>query len=159
MNRNNELLAVKSSGISIYFLVKPAVFSGFVLASAIFLMGEILVPISMVKARHIEYNVIRHQKNISQNRENIWIRSDEKLIHFNYYDPMKKSANDITIVYMGDSFQPESRFDAQKGYYKNGEWIFENIIQQTYNPGTGDYDVTIFQPQYHIHSSRRKSSE
>ncbi|MDA3790412.1 MAG: LPS export ABC transporter permease LptG [Desulfobacula sp.] len=145
MNRNNELLALKSSGISIYFLVKPAIFSGFVLASAMFLMGEILVPISMVKAHHIEYSVIRHQKNISQSRKNIWIRSGKKLIHFNYYDPMKKSAAGITIVSMGNTFRPESRFDAQKGYYKDGEWIFEHIIQQTYNPGTGDYDVTNYE--------------
>jgi lipopolysaccharide export system permease protein len=140
MNRNNELLALKSSGISIYLLVKPAVFSGFVLAVILFFMGEIIVPVSMVKAYHIEYNVIRH--NIPQPKQDIWIKSDKKLIHFNYYDPVKELAAGITIISMGNNSQPESRFDAQKGSYREGKWIFEHIIRQNYINITDDYDVT-----------------
>ncbi len=58
---------------------------------------------------------------------------------------MKKSAAGITIVSMGNSFKPTSRVDAQKGYYTDGEWIFEHIIQQTYNPVAGDYDVANYE--------------
>ncbi|MFU8768282.1 MAG: LptF/LptG family permease, partial [Desulfotignum sp.] len=46
MNRSNELTAVKSSGISVYFLVKPAIFASILLAGLMFFMGESLVPLS-----------------------------------------------------------------------------------------------------------------
>ena len=47
MNRNNELTALKSSGISVYYLVKPAIWAGIFLGGLMFLLGETLIPISM----------------------------------------------------------------------------------------------------------------
>jgi len=134
-------IALKSSGISIYLIVKPSVFSGFVLMITMILINEILVPVSMIKAHYIEYNVIRHQKNISLDKKDVWIKSGKKLIRFDFYDPAKDLVSGVTILSMGNNFQPESRLDAHKGYFRNGIWIFEHIIQQAYNKITGNYDI------------------
>jgi len=145
MNRNNEILTLQSSGISTYLPVKPALFLGLVFTLIMFLLGEVIVPVSMIKANHIENTVIR--KNIStiaQTKKNIWIKSDKKLIHFNFYDRIKQSVAGITILTMGKGFQPEYRLDAKTGYYRDGKWIFENSIEQIYNPETREYDVINF---------------
>jgi lipopolysaccharide export system permease protein len=144
MNRNNELLALQSSGISTYLLIRPALFSGLVLAITMFLLGEILVPISMTKVHHIKNTVIRKNNNITQTKKNIWIKSDRKLIHFNFYNRINKSVSGITIISMGEGFQPEYRLDAKTGHYKDGNWIFEKSIQQIYNHETQEYDVLQF---------------
>lgn len=144
MNRNNELLALKSSGVSTYVLIKPAILLGLAFALIIFFLGEILVPISMIEAHDIETTVIQQKKNISLSKKNVWIKSDKKLIHFGFYDHVKESVAGVTIIEMGNGFQPKFRFDAQSGYYKDGKWIFEHIIQQTYNQEEDDYDITNF---------------
>lgn len=143
MNRQNELIAVKSSGISVYFLVKPSLISGGTLALAMIFMGETLIPMTMAKANYIKYQIIKKRNNIYAGREDIWIKSEKKLIRVNFYNPAKQSIAGVTITTMGDDFSILSRIDAKKGAYKNGIWEFEDIIEQTHHNMSSDYDVTL----------------
>ncbi len=144
MNRHNELLALKSSGISVYSLVKPVVFSSLIMVGLLFFLSEILVPFSITTAHDIENTVIRGKKNVLLDKKNIWIKSGENLVHFNFYDPSKKTVAGITILAMGENFQPRFRLDAKKGFYLKGVWWFEKGIQQTYNAQDRGYDVVNF---------------
>ncbi len=145
MNRNNELTALKSSGISVYFLVKPALLAGLFFAGLMFLLGETLIPVSMAKANYMRYNEMHTgSKKVSQGRKDIWIKSEKKFIHINFYDPVKKTVAGITATTMGDKFRIISRTDAVTGRYENGKWIFEDVIEQIYKPGEDDYEVNLF---------------
>ncbi len=141
MNRNNELLAIRSSGINAYFLIKPAVYVALCFGFIMFFLGETLIPVSMSKVNDIENNVIRKRHNMSVAREDIWIKSENRLIHINYYDPVQKSVSGVTITSLGENFRLESRMDAQKGFFTDGEWVFENIIEQVHSKDSTDYDV------------------
>ena len=144
MNRNNELLAIRSSGINAYFLIKPAVCVALFFSFVMFFLGETLIPASMSKVFDIENNVIRKKHNMSVAREDIWIKSENRLIHINYYDPGQKSVAGVTIASLGENFGLESRIDAKKGYYLEGEWVFENIIEQIHAKDSMDYDVKTY---------------
>jgi len=120
MNRNNELLAIRSSGINAYFLIKPAVCVALFFSLVMFFLGETLIPASMSKVFDIENNVIRKKHNMSVARKDIWIKSENRLIHINYYDPVQKSIAGVTITSLGENFRLESRIDAKKGYYIEG---------------------------------------
>ncbi|WDP89422.1 MAG: LPS export ABC transporter permease LptG [Desulfobacter sp.] len=142
MNRNMELTALKSSGISVYFLVKPALLAGTLLAGVMILMGETLIPISMAKANYIRYQEMSGRAQMSQGRNDIWIKSGSTLVHINFYDPVQQTAEGITCTTMGEGFRIEARIDAKKGYYDNGEWVFQGVTRQMYNPADTDYMVS-----------------
>jgi lipopolysaccharide export system permease protein len=142
MNRNNELLALKSSGISMYELLKPSIFSSMLVMTAMIFAGECIVPFSMIQAQNIEYGIIRQGDNVSIEKNNMWIRSGKKLIRFEHFDPATQIGSGITILFMGENFHPESRIDAKKGKYREGTWICERIIQQDYNHQSKKYDIT-----------------
>ncbi|MDA3790965.1 MAG: LPS export ABC transporter permease LptG [Desulfobacula sp.] len=144
MNRNNELLAIRSSGISIYFLIKPAILVSAAFAVFMFFLGETIIPVSMAKANFIKYNVIKKKENYFSVRKDIWAKSENKLIHINFYDPAKQSIAGITITSLRKNFSLESRIDAQKGYFEQGEWVFENVIEQTHMENSMDYDVKLY---------------
>ncbi len=144
MNRNNELLAIRSSGINAYFLIKPAVCVALFFSLVMFFLGETLIPASMSKVFDIENNVIRKKHNMSVARKDIWIKSENRLIHINYYDPVQKSIAGVTITSLGENFRLESRIDAKKGYYIEGEWFFENIIEQIHAKDSMEYDVKTY---------------
>lgn len=143
MNRNNELTAVKSSGISVYFLVKPALVASIVLAGLMFFLGESLVPLSMSKANHIRQHDIRKQNQMSQNRNDIWIKSGNTLVHIQFFDPVQKTVAGVCATTMADDFTLLSRIDARNGRYALDQWLIEDVVEQTHNPDTGDYDVTL----------------
>ncbi len=144
MNRNNELLAIRSSGINAYFLIKPATGIALFFSFAMFFLGETLIPASMSKVFEIENTVIRKKHNMSVAREDIWIKSENRLIHINYYDPVQKSVSGVSITSLGENFALESRVDAKKGYYIEGEWVLENIIEQIHSKDSMDYDVKTY---------------
>ncbi|MCF6248652.1 MAG: LPS export ABC transporter permease LptG [Desulfobacula sp.] len=143
MNRNNELLAIRSSGISIYYLVKPAILIGLALSCLMFFLGETLIPISIAKANFIKYNVIKKQRNLLSAKRDIWIKSANRLIHINFYDPVKQIVAGVTISTLGENFLLASRIDAEKGRYIDGQWVFEKIVEQTHVKDAWDYDVTL----------------
>ncbi|MCG8686180.1 MAG: LPS export ABC transporter permease LptG, partial [Desulfobacterales bacterium] len=141
MNRNMELTALKSSGISVYFLVKPALLAGGVLAGVMLLMGETLIPVSMAKANYIRYQEMGSGPKVSKGRKDIWIKSDNTLVHINFFDPVQKVVAGVTSTTMRDDFKIASRTDAERGHYEDGLWTFEGVTEQVYNPQTDDYDV------------------
>ncbi len=145
MNRNNELLAVRSSGISIYFLVKPAILIALTFSVLIFFLGETIIPVSMARANYIKYHVIKKKYNIHASRENIWIKSNNQLVHINFYDPINQLVSGITITSLKPDFSIDFRIDAQKGQFKDGQWMFENIIEQTHTKNLEDYDVKLYE--------------
>jgi lipopolysaccharide export system permease protein len=143
MNRNNELVALKSSGISVYFLVKPALLAGLLLAGLMFLLGETLIPVSMAKANYIRYNEMQKDKKVSLGRKDIWIRSEKKLIHINFFDPVQQTIAGITATTMGDDFKIQARIDAKTGFYEDGKWVLEGVIEQSYKAHENDYEVKL----------------
>ena len=144
MNRSNELLAIKSSGISVYFLLKPAILVGVIFAALMFFLGETLIPVTMARSNYIKYNVIKKSRNIYSARKDVWIKSENKLIHINFYDPVKQFAAGVTITSLRKNFSLESRIDAEKGVFKQGKWMFENIIEQIHSENSMDYDVNLY---------------
>lgn len=143
MNRNNELLAIRSSGISVYYLIKPAILVGGILAVLMFFLGETIIPVSMAKANYIRYHVLKKKSNIYSVRKDIWIKSENKLIHINFFDPASQSVAGITVTSLDKDFNLKYRLDARKGYYREGKWELENVIEQVHAETSGDYDVKL----------------
>ena len=144
MNRNNELLAIRSSGISIYLLVKPALMAGGVLALFMFLLGETLIPVTMAKANFINTHVIKKKQGIHTARQDIWIKSENQLVHINYFDPVNQRISGVTITILDREFNMVRRLDAaQADYTKDGQWELKDVIMQEHQPDTLDYNVTV----------------
>ncbi len=143
MNRDNELTALKSSGISVYFLVRPALLAGFLLAGLMFLLGETLIPVSMAKANYIRYNEMHTGTKVSLGRKDVWIKSENKIIHINFFDPVQQTIAGITAATMGNDFKILYRIDAKRGFYEDGKWIFKGVIEQSYKAHENDYEVKV----------------
>jgi len=80
---------------------------------------------------------------VSQGRKDIWLKSGNDLVHINFFDPVQKRVAGITSTTMGENFRIVYRMDAREGWYENGLWLFEGVIEQVYDPAKDDYDITI----------------
>ena len=132
MNRNNELMALKSSGISVYYLVKPAFYTGLFLAAMMFFLGETIVPVTMSRSNYIYNSFIRHHRKIYSTRENIWIKGDKTIAHFKYFNPTDKTISGITLSFFNKDFKMTHRVDAEKGVFKDGFWYLYHVLDQRY---------------------------
>ncbi len=139
MNRNNEIVALKSSGVSVYYLVKPTLVLGIILSIALFFFSETVVPVTSSRAAQIWQG--RKDKIVTTSKKDIWIKGDRLITHVKFYVPEKKTAYGITRISLDEDFNLIKRLDAEKGIFRHGEWFLYDIMMQKFDRVTGESRV------------------
>lgn len=129
MARNNELVVLRSSGISSYYVIKPLLVLGFIFSVFLFFFSEIVVPISLAKANDIwKLKVDRQEATYKQ--KNIWIKSHRAIYHIAYFNPARETISGVSFYHFDDEFNIAVRLDATGGKYKDGQWILQGCLEQ-----------------------------
>ena len=139
MTKNNEIVALKSGGVSIYCLLRPVVAIGLMITILLFFFSEIIVPVTISKANSIWMS--RKAPIIRSQEKNIWIKGNRLIAHIRYYNPAAGSIFGITINYFDKDFRLIRRIDAEKGAFMNGKWVFYDLMEQRLDKATGNYNV------------------
>ena len=138
MNKNNEVIALKSCGIGKNRLLKPTMVLGVLFCAGLFLVAEMLVPVFMVNANQIWLQEVR-KKNIYASKTNdIWMRAARQIIHIKQYVPEEKRVAGITINTFDENFRLIERVDAVAGVFENGRWQLADVVQQVFETESGD---------------------
>ena len=141
MNKNNEIIALKSGGMSIYYFIKPIVLVGIMFTAGLLLVSEILVPITISKANDI-YRVEVKKYSQTKGQKNIWFKSHRSIAFIYYFNPSKNTISQITLNYFDRQFRLKRRVDADRGRYQSGKnWLLKDVMEQNLNKKTGSYDI------------------
>ena len=144
MSKNNEIIALKSSGISIYSLLWPVLFICVLFTILLFFISEVIVPITASKANQIWLREVRKEVALMTREKNIWIKGTRMITHIRYYDSATQTLKGIAANYFDKDFRLIRRIDAKKAVYRNGNWVLQNIMEQRLNASTNDYGVSFF---------------
>ncbi|MBT9437745.1 MAG: LPS export ABC transporter permease LptG [Desulfobacterales bacterium] len=143
MTKNNELIALKSSGVSIYYLLKPIFIIGLILSLLLFFISEVIVPITMERANEIWLKEVKKESAVISKEKNIWIKGDRLITHITYYNPAEKAIFGISINAFDEDFRLVRRIDAKKGLFKDGQWFLYEIIEQNLNQANNQYRIKL----------------
>jgi len=142
MSRSNEIVALKSSGIRIYYLFKPVLVIGCIFGVLLFILSDVIVPITMAKANQIWLKEVRHKSTIITKEKNIWIKGNRSITHIKYFNPKNKTINGITFYKFDENFRLIRRVDAKKGIFSKGEWLLSDLMEQVLDTEKGKYNIT-----------------
>ncbi len=145
MSRNNEILALRSGGVSIYALMKPVLAIGVFFTVFHFFFAEIIVPLSSGKSNRIWLEEVKKKSAAVSREKNVWLKDNRLITHIRYYDKREKTVQGITLFYFDDTFRLVRRVDARKGVYdeKNG-WLLYDLMEQVLDSKSGEYAVHFF---------------
>ena len=130
MSRNNELMILNASGISIYALLKPVLQVTVLFGLVLFYLSEAVVPITMVRANTIKYQEIRKKSHVTVKDRNIWIKSNRQITHIAYFNRTSHVIFGFTRYFFDNSFKLVRRIDAEKGEFVKGRWVLTNCMEQ-----------------------------
>jgi len=130
MIKNNEMIALKSGGASIFYILKPVLLLGLFFTLFLFIISEVMVPVSMEKSNRIWLKDVKKKNTLISKEKNIWIKGTSSITHIKYYDPAIKTAFGITIYNFDKNFRLVKRIDAKKGLFQNGKWFFYDVLEQ-----------------------------
>lgn len=141
MNRHNEIVALKSGGVSPAYMLVPT----FILAGAVaffmFFISEVVSPVTTAKANKIMDFEIKKSTAFTAGKKNIWIRGDHQIVHVNYYEPESKTIHGISLYRFDKGFRPSLRIDATSGDFHDGKWQLKDIMTMSLADGQESVSV------------------
>ena len=133
MQKNNEITALKASGVSIYRLTIPFFIIGILLTIAMFYFENIVVTKSNTLKSDLEkkyYNKNQKKNNINKN---IILQIDKnRTIIIDKFNFRNKTANNVSIQEFEDNIL-KSRIDTENLIWKNDNWIAKNAIYRSFD--------------------------
>lgn len=123
LSKNSEIIAMKSNGISIYYIVAPILMAAMIISILTFVFTESIIPYANRKVDYIK-NVIMEKKSekIFFQQDRIWFRSDGSIFNVQLFEPVRSTMYGITIFNVMDNFQIAERTDARELRWENGRW-------------------------------------
>jgi lipopolysaccharide export system permease protein len=142
MSRGNEIVALKSGGIRVYYLLKPVLILGCISGVLLFILSDVIVPITMAKSNQIWLKEVRKKSTIITKEKNIWIKGNRSITHIKYFNPKNNTINGITFYKFDEYFRLIRRVDAKKGIFTSGEWQLSGLMEQDLDTKKGKYNIT-----------------
>ena len=144
---DNEITAMKASGISLYRILSPlyvfTIITGFVVMG----FSEYVVPIANRYREDIKTQKNEFRLSLLRNREldqsHVFVvNGDGSVIHAREYNARNQMANRVFLVESHDIVAPDGepatelvrRIDAAYMYYEDGEWTMVDAVMRRFTP-------------------------
>lgn len=162
MTRNRELIALRSSGVSIHALTRPVfVFCAAATLLLVFL-SEVVAPAATARSNRIWSSRSGEPDGpVSVGRSrNIWLRDGSRLLFVRFFHPADGAIHGLTFYDFDSDFRLARRLDARRGVFESERdegrgteseetvdrpsspvWRLEGVLEQIRVPETGEYRV------------------
>lgn len=135
LNRDNEIIAMRSSGLSILRISKTVVIFGALLSMFNFWLGDRIVPLSLAAQKKFIRQLDSWKKEQNPDQQvvnNLAMYGMKNRLYFvNKFSYKQKTMDEITILQHDSQQNIIKKIVASRGEYKDGAWVFHHCI--TYN--------------------------
>ncbi len=144
MGKNNELIALRSGGISLASLAGPIFRCGVGATLFMIVLAEGLAPLMTDRANTIWLREVRKEKVTTTQQNDIWLKGEQEILHISLFDPETATAQGITINRFDRQFRLVQRLDAKRGVFDKDAWRLEDGMIQQFDPVSGQMKVSPF---------------
>ena len=127
--RNNELTALRASGVSPLLLAGPIVMTAVLLSLMDFGLAEYLVPFTTSRLNwvwHVKVKKLPEQSGFTQ--EKLWYKSGNTLYNIRVFHPERQMLEGVTIYRFDNAFRLVQRLDARRGEWDGESWVFTDGV-------------------------------
>ncbi len=136
LNRHQEIIAMKASGISSFQILSPFLFMGILLSFGTLLVSENIVPQASITSRAIfDGLILKGKKDMSERAiKNVTLyTSDNRMVYAREYEIHSQTLHDVIILENNPDQSLKSKMVAKTGEYKNNLWIFHDAMRYQVN--------------------------
>ena len=145
MKRNNEMVALKASGVNTWQIAQPLIFLTAFLSIALFLFSETIVPYASARCNEIwRIDVKKEDPGRFHGQNHIWYKGKNCIYFIRQFDNRKMMMVDPTFYFFDDRFKITKRIDGRSGVWDDNVWQIENGIVQNQDKD-GGYDLHKFE--------------
>jgi lipopolysaccharide export system permease protein len=124
-NKTNELMAMRTSGISTMKIILPALLLSFLLSLTVIILNETVVTALYARSTEIRVKDIFHSvPSGAEPRNNFIFKSrDGWVAYIKYFDGERNTMSGLTLIYQNPDSTVKKRIDAESAEWKNNKWF------------------------------------
>ncbi|MDH4222074.1 MAG: LPS export ABC transporter permease LptG [candidate division Zixibacteria bacterium] len=141
LSRQNELLAMKSSGISLQRILFPIMLLALFISSLVMLSGNLLIPYTNQQRLKIRYQEIEKKTRALQvSYGDIYLQTEnDQIIYLNLYNDEKKEGSGVLFQTFKDN-RIREEIRAEKILWQGNGWVFLKGIQRIFSDSSSVQD-------------------
>jgi lipopolysaccharide export system permease protein len=140
LSRHSEIVAMKANGISLYRASLPILTISAAICMLVFLLNEWITPYTNERSEYIRLIEVQKRRSLGTfKQDQIWYRGQRGIYNIKLFDAQSNKLHGIAIYYLNQDMQLHRRLDAEWGEWKDGRWIFHNILHTRFP--TGEFPV------------------
>jgi len=130
LSRHNEIIALRSSGLTILEITKGIIFLSIVISMFVFVINENFVPYSLEKSQQLKTSMFNiSKKQPQQDITNLCIYGlKNRLFFINNFSLKNNTLLGITILEEDKNQNIIRKIVATKGTWINDKWVFSDVI-------------------------------
>jgi len=137
MGRNNEIVAIKASGISMFRFTLPIVLISLAVSLLLALVNESVVPEAKARTNYIWDVLVEKRPGRLVAKENFWYKGHGSIYKVGFYDEKTQSLSKVSYYQFDKKFQVTRRVDARRARFLGGDWVFfSGLYQERLPDGT-----------------------
>jgi len=138
MSKNNEIVAIKASGISIYRLAVPLLLGGLTIAATMLILDDTYLPYANQRQDALR-NQIKARSPQTYTRPQRWIFGENaKIYNYDLFDPTQNLFGGLSIIELDPAtFQMRRRVFATRAQWSESQniWLLESGWIRDFNDG------------------------
>lgn len=149
LNHNNEIIAMRSSGLSIFQIAKTVMIFGALMSLLVFLVNDRFVPQYLEHSSNIKEQMEQETKKAKDQKEEVinnlsMYGLKNRLFFISKFYSSEKTIEGITILEHDENQNLKKKIVANKGTYQNGVWKFYQCVTYKFD----NNGQVIEEPQY-----------
>ncbi|MCF7814083.1 MAG: LptF/LptG family permease [Candidatus Cloacimonetes bacterium] len=141
LSKFNESIAIRAAGISIFRMVTPLIWYGFIFSIVVMILGETVLPKAEEYRQFVYTEKIKNMKVEDKKlRSNIhYLGSDNNLYYIGFFDGYRNLLRTIDITtYEPGTGMVKKKITAADAKWKDDKWHFKNCNIRYYSQGVLD---------------------
>ena len=135
-NKNNEILAMRSSGISLFDILTPLIVAGLLISVAAFLINDRVVPVTSMTAAKIKDEKIEKAKETKKLKKKLEIELENiafhgkknRIIYTRRYFVFDKRMLELIIFNQDKQQNVVSKITASEASWQNNKWYGRTVV-------------------------------
>lgn len=130
LSRHNEIIAMRSSGISLGRIVLPVLAGGLLISAIGFINNELIMPAYVAKANYIRnVEIEKKQQLVLFRRNKLWLRGpDNSIANIAFVSPDRNVMFGLNIFKLNKDFTVRERIQADRLLWENDAWRLQKSM-------------------------------
>ena len=135
MIRGNEIIAIRTAGISTLSLMKPFIAVAMCLVVFSFVLSEWVIPVSLSGSEYVyRVRIKKEQPYIFFKNDKIWFKRGNQVCNIEVFDTKNDVIKNLTVLELSDTYAVLRRVEAKEGRWQDNGWTFHTVTERRFGP-------------------------